>query len=192
VRTRFYDDYLRTAGCRQVVLLGAGLDARAYRLPWPAGTTVFELDLPPVLALKDRLLGAAPTCTRVPIPVDLRDAWDVPLRAAGFDPGQPTAWLAEGLLVYLERPAAQHVLATLTALSAAGSTIACEGPRSGPAVAQPVGDVARLWHGGLGADLTAELRAHGWTVQVSALADVAREYGRGADATTSTFVVARR
>jgi len=196
VRTRFYDDQLRAAGCRQVVLLGAGLDTRAYRLDWPDGTTLFELDLPPLLSLKEALLvqaGAEPRCRRVALGVDLRDAWDVPLLAAGFDPAVPTAWLAEGLLVYLDEAAAGHVLTTATALSAAGSRLACEGARLGNTSTQAAGEVAQLWRGGLGGDLPAWLHAHGWRTATSSLAELAHAYGRsGADAATSTFLAAER
>ena len=196
VRTRFYDDYLRTAGCPQVVLLGAGLDTRAYRLPWPDGTTLYELDLPPVLTLKAALLepsGARPTCRRVPLAADLRDPWDVLLREAGFDPSQPTAWLAEGLLVYLDGPEVEHVLATVGALSAPGSRLACEGPRRGTGEMPAAGDVAQLWRGGLGGELPEWLGAHGWDVGITSLAELARDYARAdAGTATSTFLVAER
>jgi methyltransferase (TIGR00027 family) len=196
VRTRFYDDYLRDAGCPQVVVLGAGLDTRAHRLAWPDGTTLFELDLPPVLALKAALLAPSPVppaCRRVPLGVDLREPWDVPLRAAGLDPAVPTAWLAEGLLVYLDGPEVEAVLATVGALSAPGSRLACEGPRGGTGATEAAGEVAQLWRGGLGAELPERLRARGWEVATTRLADLARGYGRaGAEAATSTFLVAQR
>ena len=89
VRTRFFDDYLLGGGCTQVVLLAAGLDARAFRLAWPPGTRLFELDLPEVLAFKDDVLaahGATPACERVVVPADLREDWATALREAGFDP----------------------------------------------------------------------------------------------------------
>ena len=117
-RTLFLDDLLAEAvqqGCRQVVLLGAGFDARAFRLPWPPGTRCFEVDTPDVLGPKDQVLAAehaVPGCERFVVPCDLRDDWPAALRAAGLDPAQPTAWIAEGLLVYLDRgrrgPAAGH------------------------------------------------------------------------------------
>src|SRR5215468_4699251 len=107
VRTRFYDTYLLQAcgqGCRQVVLLAAGLDSRAYRLDFPPGVRLFELDLPPVLAFKERVLaGHTPNCERIAVPVDLSTEWAGALRQAGFDPTAPTAWLIEGLLIYLTR-----------------------------------------------------------------------------------------
>ena len=107
-RTLFLDDLLAEAGqqgCRQVVLLGAGFDARAYRLPWPPGTRCFEVDTPDVLGPKDQVLAAehaVPGCERLVVPCDLRDDWPAALRAAGLDPARPTAWIAEGLLVYLD------------------------------------------------------------------------------------------
>jgi hypothetical protein len=106
IRTRFFDDQARaacTAGIRQVVLLAAGLDCRAFRLDWPAGVRVFELDLPDVFAFKVPVLaaaGARPRCARVAVAADLRAEWTGAL-TAGFDPGAATGWLAEGLLPYL-------------------------------------------------------------------------------------------
>lgn len=106
IRTRFFDDYLLAAaagGCHQVVLLAAGLDTRAFRLPWPDGVRLFELDLPTVLSFKDVVLAqqaAVPRCARMTVPVDLRANWPVELAKAGFDHTVPTAWLAEGLLLY--------------------------------------------------------------------------------------------
>ena len=105
IRTRFYDDFLTAAtaaGSRQVVLLAAGLDTRAFRLAWPAGTRVFELDLPGVLAFKEAVLGArgaVPRCERVTVPADLREDWPARLTAAGFGPAEPATWLAEGLVI---------------------------------------------------------------------------------------------
>ncbi|MBV8180405.1 MAG: class I SAM-dependent methyltransferase [Mycobacterium sp.] len=132
VRTKFYDEFFldaTQAGIRQAVILASGLDARAYRLPWPAGTTVYEIDQPQVIEFKSRALaemGAQPTAHRRTVAIDLRDDWPAALRAAGFDPDQPTAWSAEGLLGYLPPEAQDRLLDTLTALSAPGSRIATE------------------------------------------------------------------
>ncbi len=132
VRTHYFDGYFDAAvraGIRQVVILAAGLDSRAYRLDWPAGTTVFEIDQPKVLGYKTSTLdahGALPKARRVPVAVDLRDDWPAALLAAGFDPAQPTAWLAEGLLPYLPGDAQDRLFDLVTAHSAAGSRIAVE------------------------------------------------------------------
>lgn len=132
VRSRFFDDYFRRAcrdGVRQAVILAAGLDTRAFRLDWSDGMRVFELDQPRVLEFKDAVLsgyGAQPQCERHVVPVDLREEWSVPLRAVGFDPELPTAWLAEGLLPYLPAPAQQNLMHTIAALSAPGSYVAVE------------------------------------------------------------------
>jgi methyltransferase (TIGR00027 family) len=132
VRTHFFDEYFAgavAAGVRQVVILAAGLDSRAYRLDWPAGTTVYEIDLPKVLEYKAETLGshgAAPIADRRPVAVDLRHDWPKALREAGFDAGRPTAWLAEGLLPFLP-PAAQEALFTsIDMLSGSGSHVAIE------------------------------------------------------------------
>ncbi|MEO6793770.1 MAG: class I SAM-dependent methyltransferase [Mycobacterium sp.] len=132
VRTRFFDQHFLAAtqgGIRQAVILAAGLDARAYRLAWPAGTVVYEIDLPDVIEFKTttlRDLGAEPTAERRTVAVDLRDDWPAALKAAGFDPDAPTVWSAEGLLVYLPPEAQDALFNTITALSAPGSRLACE------------------------------------------------------------------
>jgi methyltransferase (TIGR00027 family) len=199
LRTRWYDDHLRdacAAGCRQVVLLAAGLDARAYRLPWPPGVHQNELDLPPVLDVKQRVLddlGAHPRCTRTTVPTDLTADWSTPLTAAGLDPTRPAAWLVEGFLVYLTAAQAAHVLTTVTTLSAPGSQLACErGDTTGiTATADPTSAVA-LWQGGLGPHTASWLTDHGWQVTSHPLADVAAGYGRPAPPTSSAFLAARR
>ncbi len=134
VRTHFFDNYFAdatgtAAGIRQVVILAAGLDSRTYRLDWPAGTTVYEIDQPQVVKYKTATLesaGAAPKATRRTVPVDLRDDWPTALSAAGFDRSQPTAWLAEGLLPYLPAEAQDRLFEMLTELSAPGSHVAVE------------------------------------------------------------------
>lgn len=132
VRTRFFDDFFRSAtaaGIRQAVILAAGLDARAYRLSWPAGTVVFEVDQPEVISFKtDTLarLGAQPTAERRTVAVDLRDDWPTALRDTGFDSSARTAWIAEGLLPYLPPHAQDRLLDNITALSAPGSRLATE------------------------------------------------------------------
>lgn len=126
VRTRFWDEALLNAvpPVRQVVILAAGLDARAYRLPWADGTTVFELDQPAVIAAKaDALAGDEPRCRRVAIGVDLTEDWTDALRANGFDPGAPAVWLIEGLLQYLDEDAVHTVFERVDAMSAPGSVL---------------------------------------------------------------------
>lgn len=132
VRTKYFDDYFVTAtqgGIRQVVILASGLDSRAYRLPWPDGTVVYEIDQPRVIEFKTATLAgirAEPTATRRTVPIDLRADWPTALKAAGFDTTAPTAWLAEGLLIYLPPEAQDRLFDNITALSAPGSTIATE------------------------------------------------------------------
>lgn len=189
IRTRFYDDYLLAAGAPQVVLLAAGLDARAFRLPWPDRVRVFEVDLPEVLAFKQTVLdarAAAPACVRTTVAADLSSPdWADQLVAGGFDAGRPTAWLIEGLLIYLTHEAADALLTTVDRLSAPGSRVAFE-YRSG--VTADLLDQARslaaltgyaeLWRGGLAGDSADWLREHGWRPTVHPLADLAAEYGR--------------
>lgn len=131
-RTRFYDQFFLDAtgsGIGQVVILASGLDARAYRLPWPAGTVVYEVDMPEVIEFKTltlRDLGAEPTAERRTVAIDLRDDWASALREAGFDTGAPSAWSAEGLLVYLPDDAQDALFDNITTLSAPGSRLAFE------------------------------------------------------------------
>ncbi|MGE2718260.1 class I SAM-dependent methyltransferase [Mycolicibacterium celeriflavum] len=140
VRTKFFDEFFLAAGeagIRQAVILASGLDARAYRLAWPAGTTVYEIDQPEVIAFKSQTLaefGAEPTAQRRTVAIDLRFDWPAALEAAGFDPTLPTAWSAEGLLGYLPPEAQDKLLDTITELSAPGSRVAVE---SGPSGADP-------------------------------------------------------
>lgn len=137
LRTKFFDEYFVSAsatGIRQAVILAAGLDARAYRLPWPSGTTVFEIDLPKVLDFKDHVLtrhSAEPKATRRAVAVDLRGDWPSALTSAGFDPDAPSAWTAEGLLTYLPGQAHDSMLERIDHLSSSGSQLALNGMPSG-------------------------------------------------------------
>jgi methyltransferase (TIGR00027 family) len=131
-RTRFYDQFFLEAtrsGIGQAVILASGLDSRAYRLAWPAGTVVYEVDMPEVIEFKTLTLGdlgAEPTAERRTVAIDLRDDWASALQAAGFDPQTPSVWSAEGLLVYLPDEAQDALFDSITALSAPGSRLAFE------------------------------------------------------------------
>jgi len=133
-RTSFFDQFFldaTRAGVRQVVILAAGLDSRAWRLPWPDGTTVYELDQPQVLEFKSSTLrenGAQPTCDLVSVPVDLRHDWPAALQQAGFDASAPSVWSAEGLLPFLPAAAQELLFQRVQTLGAAGSRIAVEAP----------------------------------------------------------------
>ncbi|MDX2404730.1 class I SAM-dependent methyltransferase [Streptomyces microflavus] len=133
LRTRVLDDFLlqsvHAGGARQVVLLGAGLDSRAFRLDWPPGCVIFEIDREEVLAFKHQVLdglSAAPKAARVPVPMDLRADWVGALPGAGFDPAAPSVWLVEGLLFYLPPAAETYLIDTVDRLSTAGSALAFE------------------------------------------------------------------
>jgi len=131
-RTKYFDDYFRraaAAGVRQVVVLAAGLDSRAYRLDWPAGTTIFELDRPQVLDFKREVLsghGAQPRADRREIAVDLREDWAAALRDSGFHADKPSAWIAEGLLIYLPASAQEQLFTGIDGLAGHGSHVAIE------------------------------------------------------------------
>ncbi|MFC4591210.1 SAM-dependent methyltransferase [Sphaerisporangium corydalis] len=199
MRTRFYDDYLTEAAraCRQVVLLAAGLDTRAFRLAWPERTRVFELDLPEVLAFKDAVLAgkaaprrhertALPRChERIALPVDLRDDWPAALLAAGFDRAARTAWLAEGLLIYLTAGESARLLAAVGTLSAPGSRLSFEHfPGGDSTLVSRAGDMpamepyTAMWKGGPGGDVAGRLARDGWRPRFHDLATLAGSYGR--------------
>jgi methyltransferase (TIGR00027 family) len=168
VRTRFFDSFFHDAtraGIRQAVILASGLDARAYRLDWPAGMTVFEVDQPQVIAFKTTTLanlGAAPTADRRAVAVDLRNDWPAALIEAGFDKSQPTAWIAEGLLGYLPPEAQDRLLDNISALSAGGSRLATEAI---PDMSQVDHEQARE----MMRKATENWRAHGFDLEFSEL-----------------------
>jgi len=187
IRTRLYDDELLAAaraGCHQVVILGAGLDARAFRLPWPDGVRLWELDMPEVFAFKERVLeerGATARCERVVLAADLREDWPQLLSDGGFDSRQPTAWLIEGLLLYLDEGERDLLLDRVGALSSAGSRAAMDhapGFFSPPAVTSaddPQGEAAAARFAALAEaaasapSLTAPeewLAGHGWRASI--------------------------
>ncbi len=168
VRTRFFDSFFddaTRAGIRQAVILASGLDARAYRLEWPAGMTVFEVDQPQVIAFKTTTLadlGAEPTADRRAVAIDLRNDWPAALIDAGFDKSQPTAWIAEGLLGYLPPEAQDRLLDNISALSADGSRLATEAI---PDMSDVDHDQARE----MMRKATEKWRAHGFDLEFSEL-----------------------
>ena len=180
-RTVFLDGLIADAvhaGCRQAVLLGAGFDARAFRLPWPPAARLFELDSADVLNSKARILAqqaAQPVCDRVPVACDLREDWPGALLAAGFDAAQPTVWVAEGLLVYLDWDEVQGLIADLTELSAPGSRLGLT-----MATRPPTGDgwIASLRRSTAPDDPAAWLAGHGWTAELTNPSDVLAAHGR--------------
>jgi len=200
VRTRFFDDFFMAAaneGIRQAVILASGLDARAYRLPWPAGTTVFEIDQSQVIDFKTATLaelGATPTAHRRTVPVDLRDDWPAALRAAGLDPTKPTAWSAEGLLPFLPPDAQDRLLDNITALSPAGSQLATENVQGPGDAVQTMADRMRavtdqwrehgfdvemtdLWYAGDRNDVVEYLSTHGWVTAATTVPDLCAAHG---------------
>ncbi len=206
-RTSFFDAFFldaTRAGVPQAVILAAGLDSRAWRLPWPDGTAVYELDQPRVLEFKSATLRdnrALPTCNLVHVPVDLRHDWPAALRQAGFDATLPSAWSAEGLLPFLPAAAQELLFERVQALAAVGSRIAVEAP--GPdfldeaAVAKrraemqrvrdlmarleperDIPDVHDLWYFEEREDVGDWLRRHGWKVAVTPAEELMASYDR--------------
>lgn len=197
-RTKYFDEYFRRAaeaGVRQVVILAAGLDSRAYRLDWPGGTTIFELDRPAVLDFKREVLGghgAQPRAERREIAVDLREDWPQALRASGFDAAKPSAWIAEGLLIYLPAAAQEQLFTGVDGLAARGSHVAVEDGAPLPPdafeaaveeerAAAAAGDrrlFFRLVYNEQCAPATEWFGQRGWTAVGTPLADYLREVGR--------------
>lgn len=223
VRTHFFDTFFAdavAAGIRQVVILASGLDSRAYRLDWPQGTVVYEIDQPKVLEYKSATLarhGVTPTADLHAVAIDLRQDWPAALRAAGFDPARPTAWLAEGLLMYLPAEAQDRLFEQIGELSAPGSRISAEAVRHHDEerraqmrarwekMADEMGiertvDIADLtYNDPHRADVTDWLNAHGWAATGTASTDEMRRLDRWVPVPNqedqdgfSTFVVAER
>ncbi|WP_116373626.1 class I SAM-dependent methyltransferase [Mycobacterium sp. MFM001] len=206
VRTAFFDEFFLDAaqsGVRQIVILAAGLDARAWRLPWPDATTVYELDQAKVLEFKSTTLAqqdARPTSQLVNVPVDLRQDWPTVLQRAGFDPSRPTAWSAEGLVRYLPAWAQDLLFERIHAHSAAGSWLAVNAPaqnfldpdllarqreqtqRFQAAAAEllhaELPNADDLWYREERSDLTEWLRQHGWQVSATGMAEMLARYDR--------------
>ena len=223
VRTHFFDAFFAEAvqaGVRQIVILASGLDSRAYRLPWPQGTVVFEIDQPKVLEYKSATLaehGIEPAAELHEVAVDLRQDWPTALKAAGFDPAAPTAWLAEGLLMYLPAEAQDRLFEQITELSAPGSRVSAEAVRHQDEerraqmrqrwdkIADDMGiertvDIAELtYNDPHRADLVEWLNGHGWTATGTGSVDEMRRLGRYVEVPDlqdetgfSTFVIGRR
>lgn len=195
-RTRFFDDYFRRAtaeGVRQVVILGAGLDSRAYRIDWPDSTVVFELDRPPMLEFKRKVLadhGATPTAERREVPIDLRDDWPKALRDSGFEPTEPAAWLADGLLMYLPASAQEQLFTGVDSLAAPGSHVAAEEMQpmlAGPleakraeerAAGDQPGTFFSLISNEMHRNAAQWFGEHGWDAKATVAADYVHQVGR--------------
>jgi methyltransferase (TIGR00027 family) len=198
VRTKFFDEFFldaAAAGIRQAVILASGLDSRAYRLPWPSGTVVFEIDQQTVIDFKTgtmSALGATSGAEHRPVAVDLREGWPAVLRANGFDKTRPTAWSAEGLLAYLPPEAQDRLFDEITALSAKGSRVGTEyHPEGAAAIAERNRIMAQQWKDrGFDLDLAAlmyqgernpaseYLAGHGWRVSTQTRKQLFAAYGR--------------
>lgn len=206
-RTCYFDRYFTdaaAAGIRQFVILAAGLDARAFRLDWPAGSTVYELDQPKVLQFKADALadgGVTAAVDRREIAVDLRQDWPAALRDKGFDPAVPTAWLAEGLLRYLPADAQDRLFENIAALSAPGSRFAANGGTTFPwqspvegrgRLLERVGidlDLANLvYEKGDRSDPRDWFPAHGWTATSTTIVGMMAELGRPVPESVREFV----
>lgn len=198
VRTRFFDDFFVNAGAAgitQAVILASGLDSRPYRLPWPQGSTVYEIDQPKVIEFKSTTMtaiGAAPTAEHRAVSIDLREDWPAALRRSGFDETQSTAWSAEGLLVYLPPEAQDRLFDNITALSAPGSQLATEyHPDGGATVAERTKemraqweqhgfdvDLSKLFYSGERNPVVDYLTDHGWQVNARSRPEVFAAYRR--------------
>lgn len=191
IRTRFFDDYLldATRTIRQVVIIAAGLDTRAFRLPLAPEVTVYELDTPEMLAFKQQVLdarGARPAGHRIAVPVDLREDWGSPLAAAGFDPSASSAWLVEGLLSYLTPEHNDRLLAGISDRSAAGSRLSIEylhvdavALMAAAVTGESGTEISAMWQGGGVAEPAQTwLDRHGWDAEVFDTHERAAAYHR--------------
>ena len=197
VRARFFDECFIDAcrsGLHQAVILAAGLDSRPYRLAWPAGSVVYEVDQPKVIGFKSAALsalGAAPAAQRRTVGIDLRDDWPAALRHNGFDDTKPAAWSAEGLLMYLPPEAQDRLFDNITALSAPGSRLATEyHPESGPTMAERARafnqrwanlgcdiDMSGLFYDGARSNVVDYLPDRGWQVTTRTRRELFADYG---------------
>ena len=204
VRTRVYDIYFMGAsgaGIRQAVVLAPGLDTRAYRLPWPAGTTMYEIDEPKILQFKTHTmadleadLGAVATADLRAVGVDLRDDWPAALIEAGFDQTRPAMWSAEGLIAYLA-PDAQDGLLSRASPSSARRVAGWppnlpNASRAIPALTARLQEIAdrwrqhglkidmsHNWHPGDRTDVVDFLRCHGWETAATSAPELFTLYG---------------
>jgi methyltransferase (TIGR00027 family) len=190
-RTKWFDEYFIAAGANgidQVVILAAGLDARAWRLPWVHGSVVYEVDQPQVLAFKADTLaaqGARPATRYQPVPIDLRADWPTALREAGFDPSTPTAWSVEGLLLFLPAAGQDLLSERIVKLSAPGSRIAVDAPSRSffdpdnlERRRQALPDASDLWFIEDRTDLTPWLAERGWAVTAIEALELMERYDR--------------
>ncbi|QNE24736.1 SAM-dependent methyltransferase [Streptomyces sp. INR7] len=204
VRTRYLDDQLVAqdgAGMRQFVSLAAGMDTRAFRLPWSPGVTVFELDRPALLTLKDELLeraGVHSRCEWIPLGVDLMADWTTPLLEAGFDRARSTTWLIEGLLYFLDPLECDLLLRQLSEMSASGSRLLAD--YVGRTVLESAAmaswrmrmeEQGHPWKSGSD-DPQSLFAGFGWTVRVAAYGDPDVDYGRWGDAVIAPGVPGTR
>jgi len=208
-RTRYFDGYFRAAadaGVRQIVVLAAGLDSRAYRLDWPTGTTVFELDQPSVLEFKRRTLddyGATPRALRQEVAIDLREDWPAALRASGFQDDEPSAWIAEGLLIYLPAAAQDQLFTGIDSMASPGSRFALEEGRpmereafkAKVEEAKTAEDMRGEWwqliYNEQFAPAAQWFSAHGWATEATDLSDYLVSVDRGVptdDAEVTTMI----
>ncbi|MEU6284258.1 SAM-dependent methyltransferase [Streptomyces sp. NPDC047028] len=188
IRTKFLDDLLEQAsasGVRQVVLLGAGMDSRAFRMDWPEGMRLFEVDTVAPLDFKASVLRqerAVARCERITVPVDLRDDWPGALAAAGHDAAAPTVWIAEGLLIYLPEDAVELLLARIGARSAIGSrmglTLGSRGVIERFGADAVPGSPASMWVSEMPDDPVGWLAGHGWEADCHTVRERAAVYGR--------------
>jgi methyltransferase (TIGR00027 family) len=210
VRTRFFDDFVTravTSGCRQVVIVGAGLDTRAFRLEWPTDVRLFELDRPDVLRFKERVLAenaASPRCERITVAVDLQQSgWSTSATDLGLEPAKPTAWVAEGLIPYLANDAAGRLLDAVGGLSSPGSHLALDHAGGEDDVVlrqarsmESMADIASMWQGGLSEGASRWLAHHGWRTETVHGETLSIEYGRRVSPAThrlhGVFVTAAR
>lgn len=180
VRTRFFDDFLMNHGIRQVVLLGAGLDTRAFRLNWDPGTHVYEVDYSELLHYKESVLaGTSLYCTRHSICADLREShWSQLLLEQGYQSSEPSIWLLEGLLYYLNSNEVHNLLTEIEKLAIAGSWFAADAINS--AVLNGSDEWAKYWHSSCD-NPELFLANYGWKASAIQPGEAGASFGRFTD-----------
>lgn len=177
---------------RQVVILAAGLDSRVTRLSFPAGTTVFEIDLPQISMFKSTVFAEEPSielaATWRQVTASITEpGWSDQLVKAGFDRAEPTIWVAEGILFYLSDAETSSVLSTVSGLSASGSTLLVAhfgpGSRSDAQTREMNSTATQSGYGfqSVVEDPASGLGDYGWTTDATTIARVAESLGRSID-----------
>jgi len=163
------------------------MDARAFRLEWPSAFRLFEVDRADIFERKESVLvrlNATPACDRRIVRADLAQPWTNTLIAAGFDPRRPTAFLVEGLSMYLDEAGVTQLLDALGTIAVSGSWLGMDfvnthtltSPYTA-AYMKKLAEAGCAWHFGVD-DPRDLLGRHGWRATIASAGDPGANYGR--------------